>query len=68
MQEKRTWYLRHLNSRRTMTALVSIGCLFVMAIVNKVDTSMSIATVAVGLAGANAIQKRSLPAPKEGVE
>ncbi len=55
---------RIIYSRRAFTALFSIACLTLIALVNKVDTSTSIATVAIGLAAANAHQKRGIPAEK----
>lgn len=42
-----------LYCRRTFIAIVAIGCLTAMAFINNVDTSMAIATVAVGLSAAN---------------
>lgn len=44
-----------------MTALFAISCLLLLGLVNKTDTSMAIATVAVGLAGSNAYQKKGVP-------
>lgn len=55
---------RILYSRRAFTALFSITCLTVIALVNKIDTSMSIATVASAICAANAFQKsRVVPGP-----
>lgn len=54
-------FKRILYSRRAFTALFAISCLTLVAVVNRVDTSMSIATVAVGLAASNSYQKRGTP-------
>lgn len=54
-------FTRILYSRRAFTALFSISCLTIIALVNKIDTSMSIATVAVGLAASNSYQKKGSP-------
>lgn len=43
--------------RRTVTALFAISCLTALGIYKGFDTSMSIASVAIGLAGANAYEK-----------
>jgi hypothetical protein len=40
--------------RRTVTALVSIMCLTIIALVKSIDTSAALAAVAMALAGANA--------------
>ncbi len=53
-------FKRILYSRRAVTALFSISCLTLIALVNHIDTSMAIATVAVGLAAANSHQKKGL--------
>lgn len=50
--------VRLVSSRRTMTALLAIICLTILGLVNKVDTSLSIAGVAMGMAGSNAFQKK----------
>lgn len=49
---------RVLFSRRAFTALFSITCLTLISLKNGTDTSMAIASVAVGLAAANSHQKR----------
>lgn len=46
--------------RRTVTCLFAITCLTALGIVKGFDTSMSIASVAIGLAGANAYEKSKL--------
>ncbi len=43
--------------RRTFIATFSIILLTALGLVNKTDVSMAIATIAVGLAGANAYEK-----------
>lgn len=50
---------RVLNSRRGLIALFAIGCLTAIAFKNGTDTSMAIASVAVGLAASNSYQKKS---------
>ena len=44
--------------RRTFIALVALGCLTLLGIQNKEDVAASIAAVAMGLAGANAFEKK----------
>ena len=56
---------RVIYSRRAFVSLVAIGCLTIIAILNKVDTSMSIASIAVGLAASNSYQKRGVTPPKD---
>lgn len=46
-----------LTCRRTVVALISIGCLTSIALLKGIDTSSAIAAVAMGLAGANAYEK-----------
>jgi hypothetical protein len=61
-QNSNTWpFNRILGSRRAVTALAAIGCLFVLGLVNKMDTSVSIASVAAAMIAGNAYQKRSEP-------
>lgn len=45
-----------LTCRRSVIALISIACLTAIALIKGIDTSVSIAAVAVGIAGANAYQ------------
>jgi hypothetical protein len=47
-----------LKSRRTFIAVIAIILLGIMGIYKGIDTSMSISAVAIGLAGANAYQKK----------
>lgn len=47
-----------LTCRRSMIAILAIFCLTAVALVNGTDTSMAIASVAMGVAGANALQRR----------
>ena len=49
---------RIFGSRRTMTAIIAIVSLLVMALTKGMDTSMAIASVAIAVAGANAVQGR----------
>lgn len=51
-------FAKIIYSRRSFVALFSIFCLTLIALINHVDTSMSIATVAVGLAASNSYQKK----------
>lgn len=46
-----------LKCRRTITALFGITCLTAIALVKGLDTSTAIASVAIGLAAANATEK-----------
>jgi hypothetical protein len=48
-------------SRRFLISVLAIGCLTALGLVNKIDTSMAIATVALGVAAANAYQKKGQP-------
>jgi len=48
------------SCRRSIIALFSISCLTAIAIVNGTDTSISIAAVAMGVAGANAYQSKGV--------
>lgn len=45
-------------SRRFVISLVAVGCLTVLGLVNKIDTSMAIAMVAGAVAASNAYQKK----------
>lgn len=47
-----------LTCRRSMVAVIAIACLTAIAIYNGTDTSTSIAAVAMGVAGANALQRK----------
>lgn len=48
-----------LSDRRTFIAFISIVLLFILGIkTNSVDVAISIASIACGLAGANAWEKR----------
>lgn len=49
------------SCRRSSMALIAIGCLTLIALFKGHDTSMAISAVAVGLAGANAYEKRAKP-------
>lgn len=51
--------MRLLNSRRFMAAALSIVALTVISVVNGTDTSMAIASVAIAVAGANAMEKKN---------
>lgn len=51
-------FIRILASRRATSSLLAIICLTILGIVNKIDTSMAIATVAGAMAAANAYQKK----------
>ena len=51
--------MRLLNSRRFMSAALAVVDLTVLALCNKVDTSMAIASVAIAVAGANALEKKN---------
>lgn len=53
--------LRLLGSRRWTISMFAIACLAALGIHNNLDTSMSIATVAVGLSAANSFQKKNTP-------
>ena len=44
------------NCRRSMLALIGMGLLMAMAIVNKVDTSGAIATIVLAVSASNAYQ------------
>lgn len=46
-----------ISCRRTFVAVFAVTCLTVIALINGTDTSIAIASVAVGIAGANAYQK-----------
>ena len=52
---------RLIHSRRFMIAMYAITCLTIIAITNKLDTAMAIATVASALAASNAFQKKDNP-------
>jgi hypothetical protein len=52
-----------LNCRRSSLALIGMLLLFIIAIQNKIDVSHSIAAICIGVAAANAHQKKS-NAPK----
>jgi hypothetical protein len=54
--------LHLLKCRRTFVALVAIACLTTIALEKGIDVSMAVASVAVGLAGANAYEKKDGPA------
>lgn len=45
-----------LYCRRTFIAILSIGCLTLISLVKGFDVSMSLATVAIGLAASNAAE------------
>lgn len=49
--------LHLLRCRRTFIALVAIACLTALGFYKSTDTSMAIASVAIGLAGANSYEK-----------
>ncbi len=59
---------RILGSRRAVVSLVAILGLVWIGLTGPHDVSLAIATVAVGLAGANAHQKKGVESPKESVE
>lgn len=46
-----------LYCRRTFIALTALVGLFSLGLINGIDTSMAMATVAVGLAGSNAAER-----------
>lgn len=46
------------NCRRSMVALAAISSLTAIALLVKIDTSSAIAAVAMGVAGANAFQRK----------
>lgn len=48
--------IRVYGSRRTITAIIGIIALVVIALVKGVDTSTAIASIAIAVAGANAVQ------------
>lgn len=56
---------RLIHSRRFMIAAYAITCLTIIAITNKLDTAMAIATVASALAASNAFQKKGLNDERE---
>lgn len=47
---------RIFSSRRSMTAIIAIGALLIMALSKGMDTSTAIASIAIAVAGANAAQ------------
>jgi hypothetical protein len=49
---------RHLSCRRTVIAVISIGCLTYLGIRGAAGVAESIAAVAIGLAASNAYQFR----------
>lgn len=51
--------------RRTFIAALAIGCLTVLGLAKDFDVSMALASVAIGLAGANAYEKRGTPKREE---
>ena len=54
-----------LKCRRTVVAIFAICCLTVLGLAKDFDVSMALASVAIGLAGANAFEKRGLPINKD---
>lgn len=48
--------MRLLNSRRTMIALAAIASLLVLGLVQAMDVASAIASVAIAVAGSNAVQ------------
>lgn len=54
-------FKRIICSRRSFTALYSVTALTVIALVNKIDTSMAIATIAAAVCAANSYQKSKQP-------
>lgn len=55
---------RVIGSRRSAVALTAIWCLTILGIVNKIDTSLSIAAVASAIAAAGGYQSRGKDEPK----
>ena len=45
-----------MSCRRSLIAIFAITCLMVLGLHNGIDVSMSIASVAIGLAGANSYE------------
>jgi hypothetical protein len=50
-----------LKSRRAWVAILAVLCLTVLGLVNKIDTSVSIAAVATAIAAANGYEKKGKP-------
>ena len=48
--------MKILNCRRSLIAILAIGCLTYLGVHNNIDVSMALASVAIGLAGANSAQ------------
>lgn len=55
--------LRLLISRRFSISALAIGSLTLIALKNKIDTSIAIASTAAALAAANSFQKKTPPQP-----
>lgn len=54
-----------INCRRSIIAIYAITLLFVLGYTKSTEVAMSISTIAIGLAGANAYEKRKQSKKKD---
>ena len=54
-----------LNCRRSIVALVGIGCLLALGLHNGLDVSLAIAGCVASICGANALETYGRPVPME---